>query len=687
VYQALLAQQNPRRPITLKPRTAAIAAAILLLAAGGALAVRERIRAARILWVEKEAAPRIAQLIGKNRRLEALPLYQRAISYAPASPLLPAFAEAVAARPVTFESTPSGAKVYISDYAAAPDEWRLLGTTPLQAAQLPMWGYYRLRVEKEGFAPLLRTFFPPAGLSVKMTLHAASTVPPGMVWVPAGFAISPVDGMSLPGFWMDAYEVSNREYKKFVDAGAYQKPEFWKHPFLKDGKPISWQQAMEEFRDSTGKPGPASWQLGTYPDGAAAMPVGGVSWYEAAAYAEFANKSLPSIQEWFYASGWGSPNSDILAMSNFRGKGPAETGTHRGMAAFGTYDMAGNVSEWVLNATNRGSRYLLGGAWDQEPYIFREPAWAEPLARSLTAGFRCVQRTSPPRPEWLLPVPIYRAPPKRDKPVDDATYKIFSRLQAYDRMHLDAKVEAVDNSSPYWRRETVTFPAAYGGERMMLHLFLPKNAAPPYQVVAVFGGSNVLYTTHVQDFQFPYEFLLRAGRAVVLPVFSGTLERGPSPAKMAPKQQVEMLLRWPKDMGQTIDYLETRRDIDAKKLGFYGLSMGATHGVRLLALDSRLRAAVLVSGGLNAGQPAETDIWNYAPRVRTPVLMLSGRDDMVYPVETAQMPLFNALGTPAQNKRYVQFEGGHANLVSHPHLLGLILEWFDHYLGPVQARP
>jgi hypothetical protein len=81
VYQALLAQQNPKRPIKLKPRTAAIAAAILLLVAGGALAVRERIRAARILWVEKEAAPRIAQLIGKNRRLEALPLYQRAISY------------------------------------------------------------------------------------------------------------------------------------------------------------------------------------------------------------------------------------------------------------------------------------------------------------------------------------------------------------------------------------------------------------------------------------------------------------------------------------------------------------------------------------------------------------------------------------------------------------------------------
>ena len=100
-------------------------------------------------------------------------------------------------------------------------------------------------------------------------------------------------------------------------------------------------------------------------------------------------------------------------------------------------------------------------------------------------------------------------------------------------------MEQVEDSSPYWRRETVTFPAAYGGERMMAHLFLPKNSFPPYQVVAVFGGINVLDTTRIQDFQFPYEFLLRAGRAVIFPVFSGTLERGPSPYRPPINQERE----------------------------------------------------------------------------------------------------------------------------------------------------
>jgi eukaryotic-like serine/threonine-protein kinase len=556
----------------------------------------------------------------------------------------------------------------------------------LKADGIPRWGYYRVRAEKEGFAPVIQTFFPVAGLSMELTMQPASTVPPGMVWVPAGENLFPTPPLPLPGFWMDAYEVSNREFKKFVDAGGYQKPEYWKEPIFKDGKRLSWQQAMEELRDSTRRPGPASWQFGTYPDGAAAMPVGGVSWYEAAAYAEFAGKNLPTAYEWYLASGYPTPNSEIVRMSNFGGKGPAETGTRRGMAPFGTYDMAGNLNEWTASAGDGRLHYILGGAWDQEPYEFGAALLKEPLTRAATIGFRCIRRVTAPPLQSLGPVHL-EAPPTRAKPVDDSTYSIFSRLQAYDKTRLETKIEEVEDSSPYWRRETVTFPAAYGSERMMLHLFLPKNSTPPYQLVAVFGGSNVFYTTRMQDFQFPYEFLLRSGRAVVFPVFSGTLERGPSPFILPVNQERERGLRWPKDMGQTIDYLETRPDIDAKSLGFYGLSYGATHGVRLLALDRRFKAAVFSSGGLFPNQPPETDAWNYAPRVRTPVLMLNGRDDFYTPVESAQMPLFNSLGTPAADKHYVQYDGGHANLVSRPELIGQILEWFDHYLGPVQLRP
>jgi formylglycine-generating enzyme required for sulfatase activity len=87
------------------------------------------------------------------------------------------------------------------------------------------------------------------------------------------------------------------------DQGGYQKKEFWEHPFVKGEKPLSWEEAIAEFRDATGRPGPATWELGSYPDGQAEYPVAGVSWYEATAYAKFAGKALPTIYDWLGASG------------------------------------------------------------------------------------------------------------------------------------------------------------------------------------------------------------------------------------------------------------------------------------------------------------------------------------------------------------------------------------------------
>ena len=58
----------------------------------------------------------------------------------------------------------------------------------------------------------------------------------------------------LPAFDMDRFEVTNREYQKFVDEGGYQKREYWKEKFIKDGKELSWEQAMDLFRDPTGGP-------------------------------------------------------------------------------------------------------------------------------------------------------------------------------------------------------------------------------------------------------------------------------------------------------------------------------------------------------------------------------------------------------------------------------------------------
>ena len=91
--------------------------------------------------------------------------------------------------------------------------------------------------------------------------------------------------------------------------------EYWKREFVKDGEIISWQDAMLEFRDTTGRPGPSTWEGGRYPGGQDEYPVTGVSWYEAAAYAEYAGKSLPTANHWIGAASTNMA-TPIIALSN-----------------------------------------------------------------------------------------------------------------------------------------------------------------------------------------------------------------------------------------------------------------------------------------------------------------------------------------------------------------------------------
>ena len=82
--------------------------------------------------------------------------------------------------------------------------------------------------------------------------------------------------------------------------------------------------------------------------------------------------------------------------------------------------------------------------------------------------------------------------------------------------------------------------------------------------------------------------------------------------------------------------------------------------------------------------PGEVDPINFAPRVHTPTLMLSGRDDFRFPLEVSQKPMFRFLGVPEAKKRHALIEGGHI-----PPRLEVIretLDWLDRYLGPVATH-
>ncbi|HSC29315.1 MAG TPA: protein kinase, partial [Vicinamibacterales bacterium] len=241
--------------------------------------------------------------------------------------------------PVTIRTDPPGADVYVKPYDDAEGPWEPLGRTPVDARGT--LGLFRLRVARAGFT----TFEGSAALGgVRLALEPEGSVPEGMVAIPEGTAqVGTGDSVRLPRFFLDRFEVTNREFKRFVDEGGYRKAEYWTEPFVKDGRVVSFDEAMEGFRDTTGRPGPSTWELGMYPEGQDDSPVHGVSWYEAAAYARFAGRQLPTVHHWRHAAGATGIFSNVLEFSNFSGEGPARAGTYQGIGPFGTYDMAGNV--------------------------------------------------------------------------------------------------------------------------------------------------------------------------------------------------------------------------------------------------------------------------------------------------------------------------------------------------------
>jgi alpha-beta hydrolase superfamily lysophospholipase len=78
--------------------------------------------------------------------------------------------------------------------------------------------------------------------------------------------------------------------------------------------------------------------------------------------------------------------------------------------------------------------------------------------------------------------------------------------------------------------------------------------------------------------------------------------------------------------------------------------------------------------------------WRPAKVWLVPVLMLSGRDDSVGPVEVSQKPMFKALGTPEKDKRLTIYPGGHVDFMDRLEVVKEGLDWLDHYLGPVKLQ-
>jgi dienelactone hydrolase len=283
---------------------------------------------------------------------------------------------------------------------------------------------------------------------------------------------------------------------------------------------------------------------------------------------------------------------------------------------------------------------------------------------------------------------------RKEESVDDATFETFRSIYEYEKTPLRSEVEFIDNEPEHWTIEKISFDAAYGRERMFVYFFIPRGVSPPYQTVVFFPGTEAISRRSSKDGRiFSYytgvNFVVRSGRAVLFPVYKATFERGDGyniydPETVQSEHNAHVLLWW-KDLSRSLDYLETRSDIDLERIAYYGGSMGAWLAPIFLAQDNRYRAAVLRLGGLAAWRFSPAfDTFNFVPRVIIPVLMLNGRYDSLFPHETSQVPMFMALGTPPEDKRHVIYDTGHSTYGYRNEATREILDWLDRYLGPVK---
>jgi len=670
-------------------------------------------RRAKIQWATYEALPKIEKMVESSWRdyAEAYYLAKDAEKYISKNERLQELISLTSFN-INVYTEPEGAEIYIKDYKHPEEEWKYLGVTPLENAQLPK-GFLRWKLEKAGFETVyaVESTIGEGNWKGKMTkndlvvpndfyriLDEAGKIPPGMTRVSSAQTQNGI----LKEFFIDRYEVTNEQYKQFIDQGGYQNQRYWNNDFFDNGTVVNWKEAMSLFVDQTGRPGPSTWESGDYPDGQGDYPVGGISWYEAAAYAEYVGKSLPTIYHWGLARGEKTfiINNPVYGgfaifapFSNYKNKGPVQVGSLSGMTSYGSYDMAGNVREWCWNETETG-RSLRGGAWDNNYYSFDNLIQAPAFDRNPSNGFRCayyLDEDSIPETAFGIAYEEYITMEDLPVPVSDEIFEIYRENFSYDKTELNAEIITNDENNIDWIEQKIIFDAAYGNEKVTGYLFLPDNAAPPYQVIIYLPGLASMHQptsdnlTEYYEFPLFLEFVVKTGRAVFYPIYKSTFERSIKSSSYIPNgndsyEFTEVLTQMVKDFRRSIDYLETRDDINTDKIAFYGMSWGAGFGPVFSAVEDRIKTNIYVSGAVGPKVRPEISTINFLPRIVKPTIILNVRYETQSRIET----VYELVGTTEKNKKLVLFESDH--IPPHNELVREVLEWLDQYLGPIERK-
>ena len=505
--------------------------------------------------------------------------------------------------------------------------------------------------------------------------------------------IDHLPGVSIPPYSICKFEVTNEEFKAFVDAGGYQNTEYWNFPYEMDDEVLTFENTVPLFVDTYGKSGPANWSYGNYPDGQGAFPVTGISWFEAMAYANFRGLSLPNVYQWANAATLSSASS-FVPDSNFSKNQLIPVGSMNSKNRNELFDIAGNAREWVINSVDEtnSKKAILGGGFNDDAYYFNDYYGQNVLDRSISNGMRLAKNLESTATFDKDPTGVVSIATRdflNEEKISDDVFEIFKEQFDYPQKPLNANTSLSEWTSGSYQAERFEISSPYEeGGILPGYIFYDSAHPKPLKPILFFPGSNAIHLTNmdyaIKRYLNRFDYLMAEGYAVVLPIYLSTYEREDELKSDYPntsESYKEHVIKWGKEYKRTIDYIESREDMEVSNLSYFGVSWGGYMANILLAIDGRVQSATLYVAGL-CFQKAKKEVesYHYTSRITMPVLMLNGEFDQFFPLETSQIPMFKLLGTPEEDKKHYVSETGH--FVPRDILIKEHLGWLKKYQKP-----
>jgi hypothetical protein len=550
--------------------------------------------------------------------------------------------------------------------------WNYIGFTPIDSLRVPGLGEdlidFTLKLKKgdveyitEGeqygyFEISLLKDVPPGFIYKKIKENINMNMP--------GVFLGP-DNL-IPSFGVSKTEVTNLQFKQFIEDGGYNKPKYWDFPFYFEGEEFTYDKTIKLFTDKFGKFGPANWIYGEFPDGEENFPVQGISWFEARAYAKYKELSLPNIFQWLDAASLSGfkfklPN---LSGSNFNSNKPRDVNESDNEIDL-LPNIAGNVREWTNTSHGNNRKVILGGSYTEDEYTFNSFYSISPFDRSIENGIRLVKNLKE----------IYQFNDNfiakyferdfyKEQDVSDEVFEVYKSQFDYPNKPLDVVEKIIESSNKNYRIEKFEMPTPYKSEEKLYgYIISSKKFNDKTKPIIEFPSAWAIFSDDLKisdDLIKEKKYLLDEGYSIIMPVYYNTWEREKLLKDWWPNETEEYkstIVKIGKDFKRVIDYLETKENLVFEKLSYMGYSWGSVTSNILLAIDNRISSASIFVGGLMLQKSRkEIESHLYVRRIKIPILHIVGKRDGIFEYEESFLPWNNLIGTPEKDKSIIVLE-------------------------------